>query len=97
MILLFNFDVASFSAGGSPSWRPELALVEYSPKTTTDSPEPPVEGILVFIVSEFYLDNNAGWSLQSIHENNKEDKVSVNHTTHLGVGGFNFSATKCFV
>nr|QEE59943.1 ARID/BRIGHT DNA binding domain [Betula platyphylla] len=33
----------SFPAS-NPSWRPELALVEYSPKTTTDYPEPLVEG-----------------------------------------------------
>jgi len=39
-----RFHGADASSGNSPSWRPELAIVEYSPKPLNSSPESRAEG-----------------------------------------------------
>lgn len=50
----FHFCAVPFPAS-NPLWRPELALVEYSPKTTTDYVEPLIEGILIFLIINFSI------------------------------------------
>jgi len=39
-----NCDFADAFSGNSPSWRPELAIVEYSPKPSNSSSESRAEG-----------------------------------------------------